>query len=193
VRDKRFKYIRNFKPEVSAYLDVQYRTQMGIMQELLRLRDAGNLDPVQARWFRQPKEPQELYDTVADPHEIHDLARDPAYAGQIARLSSALSAWMERIGDDPLRPEKEQVESMWPGGVQPVTAAPSVSWRDGAVEVDCATEGAAIAYQIDGRGLGEDHWLLYTEPFDAPSGSTVSATAIRVGYAPSGTVELTVP
>ncbi len=193
VRDKRFKYIRNFKPEVSGYLDVQYRTQMGIMQELLRLRDEGSLDPVQARWFRQPKEKEELYDTVADPHEVHDLARDAAYAGEVARLRGALDAWMERIGDNPLRPERDLVESMWPGGVQPKTAAPALSWHDGTVEIECAMEGAAIAYQVDGRGYGPDHWLLYTGPFDARSGSTVTTTAIRVGYAQSGTVEFSVP
>jgi uncharacterized protein (TIGR02145 family) len=193
VRDKRLKYIRNFKPEVSAYLDVQYRTQMGIMQELLRLRDEGRLDPVQARWFRQPKEKEELYDTVADPYEVHDLARDPAYAGEVERLSGALEAWMDRIGDDPLRPEKDLVESMWPGGVQPKTAPPAVSWHDGTVEIECPTEGAAIAYQVDGRGYGPDHWMLYSGPFEAPSGSTIGATAIRVGYTQSGTVEFTVP
>jgi N-sulfoglucosamine sulfohydrolase len=193
VRDTRFEYIRNFKPEVSAYLDVSYRRQMGIMQELLRLRDEGELDPVQARWFRRPKEREELYDTLADPHEVHDLARDPAYAGEVERLRRALAAWMERIGDDPLRSEEELVESMWPGHVQPRTAAPAVSWRDGRVEIECPTEGAAVAYQIDGRGYGPDHWLLYTGPFEVPSGSLVSATAIRVGYAQSGTVGFEVP
>ena len=193
MRDKRFKYIRNFKPEGSAYLDVKYRTQMGIMQELLRLRDEGSLDPIQARWFRQPKEKEELYDTVADPYEVHDLARDPAYAGEIARMSGVLEEWMSRIGDDPLRREADLVESMWPGGVQPKTAVPAVSWTDGRVEIECPTEGAAIAYQVDGRGYRPGHWLLYTAPFDAPSGSTVSATAIRVGYTQSGAVEFAVP
>jgi uncharacterized protein (TIGR02145 family) len=193
VRDKRFKYIRNFKPEGSAYLDVKYRTQMGIMQELLRLRDEGSLDPVQARWFRQPMETEELYDTVADPHEVHDLARDPAWAGEVERMGGALEEWMERIGDDPLRPETDLVESMWPGGVQPKTAVPSVSWTDGKVEIECPTEGAAIAYQIDGQGYRPDHWLLYTGPFETRSGSAVSATAIRVGFAQSGTVEFAVP
>ncbi len=163
------------------------------MQELLRLRDEGNLDPIQARWFRQPKEKEELYDTVADPFEVHDLARDPAYAGEVERLSGALSAWMGRIGDDPLRPENDLVESMWPGGVQPTTAPPAVSWARGQVEIESSTEGAAIAYQVDGRGYGPDHWLLYTGPFDARSGSTVTAAAIRVGYAQSGTVEFLVP
>ena len=124
---------------------------------------------------------------------MHDLARDPAYAGQVERLSGALQEWMERIGDDPLRPEKDLVESMWPGHVQPKTAAPAVSWTDGRVEIECPTEGAAIAYQVDGRGFGPEHWLLYTAPFEAASGSTVSATAIRVGYAQSGAVEFAVP
>lgn len=193
VRDKRFKYIRNFKPEGSAYLNVQYRTQMGIMQELLSLRDEGNLDPIQARWFRQPRQKEELYDTVVDPYEVHDLARDPAHAAVVERMRGALDEWLERIGDDPLRPETELVEAMWPGGVQPRTAVPGVSWTNGKVEISCSTEGAAIAYQIDGRGFGPDHWLLYTSSFGAASGSVVSATAIRVGYAQSGTVEFTVP
>jgi hypothetical protein len=166
---------------------------MGIMQELLRLRDEGKLDPVQARWFRQPRESEELYDTVVDPYEVHDLARDPAYAAEVGRMSAALEEWMERIGDDPLRPEKELVESMWPGGVQPKTAAPAISWAAGRVEIDGPTEGAAIAYQVDGRGYGPDRWLLYTGPFEASSGSTISATAIRVGYAQSGTVDFAVP
>jgi hypothetical protein len=111
----------------------------------------------------------------------------------VERMSGALAEWMERIGDDPLRPETELRESMWPGGVQPTTAAPAVSWTEGKIAIQCPTEGAAIAYQVDGEGYGPDHWLFYTGPFEAPAGSTVSATAIRVGYVQSGTVEFTVP
>jgi hypothetical protein len=61
------------------------------------------------------------------------------------------------------------------------------------VEIDCPTPGAAGAYQLDGRGLSPDHWLLYTGPFAASSGRVVAATANRVGYAPSATVTFTVP
>jgi hypothetical protein len=96
-------------------------------------------------------------------------------------------------GDDPLRPETELVASMWPGGVQPTTAVPAVSWHDGRLEMACPKKGAAIAYQIDGRGYGFDRWLLYTAPFDAASESVVTATAIRIGYAPSARVRFTVP
>jgi len=193
VRDRRFRYVRNYRPEVAAYLDVAYRKQMPIMRELLRLRDEGTLDPVQARWFASPRPEEELYDTLVDPHEIHDLARDPAYRAHVERLREVLDRWLLENGDDPLRPEKDLVESFWPGGVQPVTAAPAISWRSGRIEIASATPGSAVAYQVDGRGFGPGHWLLYTGPFAAASGSTVTATAIRVGHAQSPIVSFTAP
>ena len=163
----------------------------GAQAEALELIDSMGLRNIIVR--ERPMENEELYDTVADPFEVHDLARDPGYADVVKRMSEALAEWMGRIGDDPLRPETELRESMWPGGVQPTTAAPAVSWADGKVALECPTEGAAIAYQLDGRGYGPDHWLLYTGPFEASPGATVSATAIRVGYTQSGTVDFTVP
>jgi len=193
VRDRRFKYIRNYRPEIPAYLDVAYRRQMGTMQELLRRRDAGELDEVQALWFRHPRAAEELYDTVADPYEVHDLAREAPYRSHVERLRGVLASWVEENGDDPLRPEADLVLSMWPDGVQPATAAPLVAWREGRVELDCPTPGAAVAFQVDGRGFGPDHWRLYTEPFEAPSRSVVTAVAIRVGYAQSAAVSFTVP
>ena len=59
VRDHRFKYMRNFQTEKPYYLPVAYREQMPIMQELLRMRDAGELNEYQAQWFRQTKEEEE--------------------------------------------------------------------------------------------------------------------------------------
>ena len=44
VRDGRYKYIRNLRPDQGYYLAVSYREQMATMQELLRLRDEGWLD-----------------------------------------------------------------------------------------------------------------------------------------------------
>jgi N-sulfoglucosamine sulfohydrolase len=192
VRDKRFEYIRNYKPGVAAYLDVAYRKQMASMQELLRLRDLRQLDPIQSLWFRAPRPVEELYDTVVDPFEVHDLARDAAYTQVRERLSGALDAWLQQTEDAPLRPERDVVESMWPGGKQPTTAAPVVKAKDGRVTITCPTEGAAMAYQIDGRGLRPDHWLLYSGPFDAQAGARVTAVAIRVGYQQSQATELIV-
>ncbi|MEM9987697.1 MAG: sulfatase, partial [Bacteroidota bacterium] len=51
VRDHRFKYIRNYRPEQGYYLPLVYREQIPSMQELLRLRDEGALNDLQAQWF----------------------------------------------------------------------------------------------------------------------------------------------
>jgi N-sulfoglucosamine sulfohydrolase len=193
VRDTRFEYLRNYRPDLPRYQDIDYRKQMAAMQEILRLRDEGKLDAVQSLWFEPTKPAEELYDTEADPHEVHDLAGDPAYRPQLERLRAALDAWLREIGDRPDRPEAELLEAMWPGRVQPKTAPPAIAWRDGRVAIACPTPGSAVAYQVDGRGLRPGHWLLYTGPFDARPGSVVTAAANRVGYAPSGEVRFVVP
>ena len=108
------------------------------------------------------------------------------------RLRRALDAWMETTGDDPLLPESQLVESLWPGGAQPATAPPTISVEDQRVTLTCPTDGAAIAYQVDGKGLEQSHWFLYSSPFEAPAGAMVSVTAIRVGYAQSAVVKAAV-
>ena len=52
VRDKRFKYLKNFNPDKPYYLPLQYRENMATMQELLRLDSVGQLNDNQAQWFR---------------------------------------------------------------------------------------------------------------------------------------------
>jgi arylsulfatase A-like enzyme len=193
VRDRRFKYVRNYRPGLPRYQDVDYRNQMASMRDILRLRDEGKLDAIQSLWFQPTKPAEELYDTVADPHEVRDLGGDPAHLPHLERLRAALDAWLLEIGDAPGRPEAELIEAMWPGRVQPKTAPPAIAWKDGRVVIECATPGSAIAYQVDGRGLRPGHWLLYTGPFAARSGSIVTAAGNRVGYAPSGEVRYTVP
>jgi N-sulfoglucosamine sulfohydrolase len=193
VRDRRYEYVRNYCPDRPRYQDIDYRKQMAAMQEILRLRDEGRLEPVQSLWFQPTKPAEELYDTEADPHEVHDLAADPAYRPQLERLRAALDAWLQDTGDRPERPEAELLEAMWPGRVQPKTAPPAIAWQDGRVAIECATPGSAVAYQVDGRGFRPGHWVLYTGPFAARSGAVVTAAANRLGYAPSGEVRFTAP
>jgi N-sulfoglucosamine sulfohydrolase len=171
------KYVRNYRPDLPHYQDVTYRRQMAAMRDILRLRDEGNLGAVQSLWFQPAKPAEQLYDTVADPHEVRDLAGDPAYRAHLERLRAALDGWLREIGDRPGRCEAELLEEMWPGRVQPATAAPAIAWRDGRVTLECPTEGSAIAYQVDGRGFRPGHWLLYTGPFAAGSGAVITARA----------------
>ncbi len=182
VRDYRFKYIRNYRPEVGAYQDIQFRKNLGSMRDLLRLRDEGKLNEQQMYWFRTEKAPEELYDTENDPYELHNLADDPAYQSELLRLRQVHEKWMADINDKGLMSEKELVWQMWENGIQPQTSTPVIEQRGKRIHLTCKTEGASIAYQINGKGFKKDHWFLYLKPFSVKTGDVVTAAAIRIGY-----------
>ena len=191
VRDKRYKYFRYYMPEKPMYLDVAYRRQQPIMQELLRLRDAGELTPEQALWFREQKPREELFDLENDPHELNNLAEDPAYAEKLAELRQVCEDWVEDIDDTGMRPEPELIESMWPGMVQPETADPVIEWNGTRASLTCATEGASIGYKLIGAedDPAEMPWMIYRSPIEVPVGKELVAIAHRIGYKRSGEVE----
>ena len=117
VRNHRFKYLKNFRPQQGYYLPVAYREQMPVMQELLRLRDLDSLTEAQAQWFRASKPEEELFDCLNDPHELHNLAEDPQYAEVLLELRAECERWMQATND--LGPTEEQVmmEDWWPQGI----------------------------------------------------------------------------
>lgn len=200
VRDRRFKYLRNFRPDRGYYLAVTYREQMATMQELLRLRDEGGLDEYQAQWFRTSKPDEELFDTWTDPHELHNLADDPAHADKLTELRAEMDRWMNTTGDKGFIPEADLLEQFWPGREQPVTA-PVVFSRDGdRIALRSATAGASIGYELLPVGQTETEydascsrgrcWKVYTDPVTLPAGYRLRAVAHRLGYAPSRAIEV---
>ena len=189
VRDNRFKYLRNFRPDQGYYLAVTYREQMATMQELLRLRDEGTLDEYQAQWFRSNKPEEELFDTFNDPYELNNLAGDPAYAEKLAELRVEADRWMKEIDDKGLISEADLIERLWPGRIQPETAAPAFHVDGSRIALTCVTVGASIGYQV--LGIDDEpgnHWRVYVEPVSLEPGFRVSAIAHRIGYRPSETV-----
>lgn len=188
VRDKRFKYIRNYRPEKPFVQFIPYRDQMALMRELLRLEQENGLDEIQKLWFRDSKPIEELYETLEDPFEVRNLAEVPEFASKLQELRSAHETWVAETGDLGMIPEPELVKRMWPPeGVQPETESPDFSREsgnfDGTAEVSlkCDTEGASIAYRIGDGG----RWLLYTEPFEIDQTSEITARAFRIGFRPS--------
>ena len=91
VRDKRFKYIRNFMPHLPYAQRIAYMDLMPTMQEWRRLHAANQLSGPAALFFRETKPVEELYDTEADPHEVNNLAGDPRLRRQTSR--SCAAAW----------------------------------------------------------------------------------------------------
>lgn len=194
VRDKRFKYIRNFqacKP-YAQYID--YMEKMPTMQEMRRLNKAGELVGPQKLFFLPEKPEEELYDTVADPHEVNNLAALPEHEDTLKRMRARLDKWMEETNDLGLIPEDVLNERMRPGGKWQTTAKPVVLSRSHGtgevfgVSLNCETEGASIAYATD---TGDNtHWKLYTEPLRLMKGATLRAKAIRIGFKESDEVRV---
>ncbi len=184
VRDNRYKYIRYYMPEKPMIVNVEYRKQQPIMQELLRLHDEGKLTEAQALWFRETKPAEEFFDTWNDPHEIHNLVNDPAYAEKIAEMRQACEDWVNDINDTGIIDEVELLKKLWPKGTQPVTADPVVSVMNGIAEITCVTEGASIGYKIVTPSVIPESlsWKVYTEKVHVPPNATLIAIAHRLGF-----------
>lgn len=198
VRDKNFKYIRNYYPNEPYLQWIPYSHRHPMLQELWRLRLSGQLDGDLGLLMQDSRPPEELYDCESDPYEMRNLAGSEAHRGELLRLRQALDDWRrqyDRWGDVP---EERMVAQMWPGGKQPRTAAPLMIPINGelpgtapaaegcfqeptAIMLYAATQGASIAYTTE---TGEDaRWRLYTGPLVLSGGTTViRARAVRIGY-----------
>ena len=105
VRDKRFRYIRNYEPLKTFYQYMNTPEKGSTMRELRTLHEAGKL-PKHAEYYFSPTKPvEELYDCNADPHNIHNLAADPKFEKELKRLRKAHLAWVQDTLDLGLIPE----------------------------------------------------------------------------------------
>jgi uncharacterized sulfatase len=106
VRDRRYKYIRNFMPDrpytqYNQYIETSYPT-LGAMKQL---HAEGKLNPVQSL-FMQPRKPEvEFYDTQSDPHEVNNLAGSAKHREQIAKFGRMLDQWIAETNDLGRHPE----------------------------------------------------------------------------------------
>ena len=206
ARDKQFRYIRNFAPDLPYAGHIVYRNQSAIMQEWLRLQAAGRLTGPAALWMRTHRPAEELYDTKADPYQVRDLATEPAHRATLERLRRAVTDWMARTGDQGLVNEPELIQRMWPGGVQPETAPPYIVPRTATtpparqeslaiaapmeVVIYVPTQGASIGYTMDTGPAPK--WKLYTGPILVQAPMTLRAKAIRYGYKESAETQIVI-
>lgn len=211
VRDKRFKYIRNYRPDLPYAQHIAYMDEMPMMKEWRKLHAEGKLEGPSKLFFAATKPLEELYDTDADPHEINNLAEDPKFAKDLERLRAAHLAWRESTGDLGLIPEAEVMERARPSGKFATTSSPVIKKSEEKLTITCATEGASIVYrweteaaddapaeagdlprekpagkakgkqQAGGRGTNVS-WQLYTGPMPVVHGAKLRAKACRLGY-----------
>ena len=181
VRDKRYKYIKNFNPEKPYTQPIEFLYRNPMMADILQLEKEGKLNAVQQSWLFKTKPPVELYDIDTDPDELHNIADQPAQATRLKTMDAALTAWQKKYGDLGPVPETEMAGQMWPGGQQPVTQPPRLIRTGNVVTLTCPTPGASIGYQL----ADSKRWLLYNKPISIAAGVPVRAKAVRYGWAES--------
>lgn len=184
VRDKQFKYIRNFHPELPLYQEIKYRLQQDIMKELLVLKEMEKLNPVQMKWFSTRKPVEELYNIKNDPWELNNLANDPGYKTQLEKMRMEMDNWLKRVDDKGAIPEKELIRRMWKGkDSPPVTDSVTININANKATLTCGTNGASVAFKVFNKNDKEPStWQVYTEPVILSVGQVIKAVARRIGY-----------
>ncbi len=215
VRDKRFRYVYNYHPELPRYIDVTYRLQIPMMTEMLQLHKNGKLEPAQEAWFTSPKPVEELYDLTNDPNELNNLATQPKYKKKLEELRIAFKQWTKQTGDMSENSEMEMVSKWWNGqNHAPSTEKPVITQTDGGLKISCMTKGASIGYRIiksgdkdtlvnrkihswdsgyinkkitDGQSITvSPSWNIYKgQTIKVQKGDKIIVQAMRIGYEPS--------
>lgn len=108
VRDKQFRYVRNYLPHRIPGLHNNYFWQMPATVSWERAFKEGKCDGVQSAFWRE-KEPEELYDEKADPYEVHNLAADPQHRQTLERLRHALREHLLGTRDTGFLPESDMI------------------------------------------------------------------------------------
>ncbi|ANH83580.1 sulfatase [Niabella ginsenosidivorans] len=106
VRDKQYRYIRNYMPYRIYAQHIDYLWKEAAMRSWEEMYLQGKCNEVQSRFF-QTKPVEELYDTEKDPWEVHNLAGDPAYKNILLRMQTENTKWMKQIHDAGFIPEGE--------------------------------------------------------------------------------------
>ncbi len=108
VRDKQFKYIRNYNPHRIYGQHLNYLWKMATTRSWEAEYKAGRCQGPQ-KFFWETKPVEELYNTKTDPWEVNNLAKDPNYAQDLARMQKANRAQLLAIRDSGFYPEGEMV------------------------------------------------------------------------------------
>ena len=110
IRNKRYKYIRNYRHDFSINeMATAYTRQNHPIYHLLKILDEQNkLDPVQS-FLVEDLPPEELYDIEEDPYEINNLANKSDYEDIMSELRNRLEIHLKTIDDQGLQADSEAI------------------------------------------------------------------------------------
>ncbi len=110
ARDRRYRYIKNFHPELPYAQYINYMDEMPIMKDWRRLAFAGKLNETQLLFFARTKPAEELYDLETDPYEIKNLAAAPEQQERLKEMRAAVEKWILDTNDLGAVPETELIK-----------------------------------------------------------------------------------
>ena len=110
VRDKRYRYIRNYEPLKTFYQYMNTPEKGATMKEIRRVHAEGKLPPAAKLFMAERKSVEELYDLASDPHEINNLAGKAKYRPVLEKMRKVHLQWVQDTRDVGLIPEPEIME-----------------------------------------------------------------------------------
>lgn len=107
IRDKKFRYIRNYMPYRPHGQHLEYLWLAPSIRSWEAAWKNGECNEIQSA-FWLPKAAEELYDAENDPWEVTNLATDPAYADILRKMREALNDEILKIKDTGFVPEADR-------------------------------------------------------------------------------------
>lgn len=93
VRDKKYRYIRNYLPHLIYGQHLEYLWRSASMRSWEKEYHAGRLSETQSKFWK-PKPAEELYDVEDDPDNAYNLAGEKAYEKILQRMRAANRQWL---------------------------------------------------------------------------------------------------
>lgn len=98
VRTQKYKYIRNFYPDLPNTPPAD-ALRSPTFESMLELLDKNQLNTAKMACFRQPRPAEELFDTEADPFELNNLAQNPEFATVLEQMQEKMDEIRTKTND----------------------------------------------------------------------------------------------
>ena len=108
IRNKKFKYIRNYMPHRIYGQHLQYLWTPASTRSWETEFLEGRCKPAQSIFWKT-KPTEELYDIINDPWEVNNLVSDNSYKEVLIRMRKEVKNWVREIRDPGFLPEGEMI------------------------------------------------------------------------------------
>ncbi len=147
VRDKKFRYIRNYMPHRKYGLHLAYLWRSTATRAWEEAYYGGECNDIQARFWGY-KEPEELYAIDTDPHNVNNLAHDSEYMSVLKRMRDETKRWVRENKDAGFLPEGMMTDRAGENTIFSLTHDPKFP-------MERIIETAEMASMRDGKHLAE--------------------------------------